>query len=506
MARLRILFYGINGTGLGHLSRLLRIAREARELVNSMNIQADFRFITTSEASQAAWDFPVYKLPSKTVVASSGTPNHEFLGNSQFFISNLAAAFRPDILVMDTVPEGSFGEFLSLRSFCRRTVFINRHKKEEIALNEIHQKYLPLYDLILTPDYPKFANRHHLPPVLKSEAVYTDPIHGFKPERAFGRETVRKKFGLDSRSKLVYISAGGGGDKLAQENLETIIDAVNSLGHKPLVGYGPLFQGEICYDGSVIPFCGTDVSRYFKGVDFAISAGGYNTYQELLAAEVPAIFYAQEKGMDFQEERILEGQKQGWNLYLEELNEATLAAQIQEMTQDETLQKVRDNLSRRSQAWGACNAAEELLKLHHSIPGSPIDYEQLPLLTSIRKEWSIFAVRNGIDPNSSEIAFRNIAANLNLCYALLPLRQKQLAYEGLIENCSTVCERAAQWLETGWLLSQWQQKTGWSMGKMRAVLKRFFAENPVRGGTVTPLKMMDCLQEEQAKVILTQQN
>ena len=87
----KALFYGINGTGLGHISRLLNIARSTREILHAQGLTADFHFITTSEASQMAWDFPVYKLPSKTVIAGCDTKNKEFAAQSQFFISNLVA-------------------------------------------------------------------------------------------------------------------------------------------------------------------------------------------------------------------------------------------------------------------------------------------------------------------------------------------------------------------------------------------------------------------------------
>ena len=67
MPRVRLLFYAINGTGLGHLTRLLAVARSCRELLDALEQEADIRFLTSSEASEVVWDFPVYKLPSKTV-------------------------------------------------------------------------------------------------------------------------------------------------------------------------------------------------------------------------------------------------------------------------------------------------------------------------------------------------------------------------------------------------------------------------------------------------------
>jgi len=75
---LKIMFYAINGTGLGHLSRLLNLAREARSVLHAMDLKADFQFLTTSEASQACFDFPVYKLPSKTLLSQSDGSNKAY--------------------------------------------------------------------------------------------------------------------------------------------------------------------------------------------------------------------------------------------------------------------------------------------------------------------------------------------------------------------------------------------------------------------------------------------
>lgn len=50
----RILFYANNGTGLGHLSRLPAIARQARELPACQRIEPGFHFLTTSEAAETA--------------------------------------------------------------------------------------------------------------------------------------------------------------------------------------------------------------------------------------------------------------------------------------------------------------------------------------------------------------------------------------------------------------------------------------------------------------------
>ena len=64
---MRIIFYASNGFGLGHLMRTLAIARQLRKRVGN----AEFIFLTNSEASHLAWDegFATVKLMSRFVLA-----------------------------------------------------------------------------------------------------------------------------------------------------------------------------------------------------------------------------------------------------------------------------------------------------------------------------------------------------------------------------------------------------------------------------------------------------
>ena len=87
MHRLKLLFYAINGTGLGHLTRLLAVARSCREMAAAMGLESDIRFLTSSEASEVVWDFPVYKLPSKTVARTARVPVDQFESSSKLAVS-----------------------------------------------------------------------------------------------------------------------------------------------------------------------------------------------------------------------------------------------------------------------------------------------------------------------------------------------------------------------------------------------------------------------------------
>jgi len=388
MGTVRILLYAINGIGLGHLTRLLAVARSVRELSRAIGVVADLQFVTTSEGSDLVRDFPVYKIPSKTAVAGSDSDRRAYVAGAKILLSNVIAAVRPDILVLDTVPEGAFRELVFVRDFARRTVFIDRLRKHAAAIDRKHQTHLALFDRILVPDDPANASDYPLSPRSRERRRFVGRVHGYRSEDAWSRERVRAYFAIPSDRTLVYVSAGGGGDQAAREELESVIHALRAdPGRHLLVGYGPLYRGPKVYGEGVTPVVEPEIWRFFPGIDVAVSAAGYNTYEELLAAGVPSIFYAQDKGLDAQGERVRQGAEAGWHRYVERLDAALLQREVERLEDTGVQLEIRAALRARGEQRGALRAATELLALHAGLEGSPIARRKLLWCAAARAAW-----------------------------------------------------------------------------------------------------------------------
>ncbi|WNO11609.1 hypothetical protein [Teredinibacter sp. KSP-S5-2] len=380
---IKIVFYGINGHGLGHISRLLNIGRILKELCISSYVKPEFIFLTTSEASHIANEFPVYKIPTIQNINSE-----DLVANTRFFISNLFGAFRPDIVVMDTFPAGSFNEFLMFKDFCKKRVFVNRHTKDSKNQSNEKTDLLGYYDLILTPDKPDNNFKYSIPDKVKYHK-FTDTIHGFRPELSLSREKTRDYFGISDDEKLIYVSAGGGGDKEAYNQIDTIISSFSKsqYNYKFIVGYGPLYNGKIHYKENVIPYTGYDIRRFFNGLDGAVCAAGYNTYEELLAARVPTAFYAQEKGTDRQDLRIKDGNRNGWNEIITDINNLDeLTTKVFAILNNPS--ETMPNLKNRPRPNGALNSATEILKLYSMQSKSYLDTQAIYFVAQLYKAWS----------------------------------------------------------------------------------------------------------------------
>src|ERR1700690_3340199 len=148
MARaLRTVFYAVNGTGVGHLTRLLAIARWLRRYTAALGERREIWFVTTGEADALVFSegFAAFKIPSKTIVAETGIDRTTYRALAKQWVWHTLGLLRPDLFVVDTFPRGSFGELLGALDLCRATAFVYRPVKADVASRPDFQAMLSLY-------------------------------------------------------------------------------------------------------------------------------------------------------------------------------------------------------------------------------------------------------------------------------------------------------------------------------------------------------------------------
>lgn len=347
------------------MARLTAIARELRRMLTLMEVNSEIWFLTTSEAPQVAHEFPVFKIPSKTILRQSEGGQRAYASIAKVLISNIIASFRPDALILDTIPEGSFKEFLFIKDHARRCFFIYRERTE--ARSRSFQSHLGLYDRILIPESNPSESEPRFPLQggIRKKTHFIGRVHGFRPETSITRETLIQSLGIPSNKRLVYIAAGGGGDPTASEDLQKILQALDDVPDLfLLIGLGPLYRGLGIHGPDKLSLTTTEISRYFPALDLAISAAGYNTYEELLAARVPSLFFAQKKGLDQQEKRIRMGVARGWHGWLKSLDSSVIRQEVHQAIGDRnpgTARDWRNALSSRPPEYGQSGGAKQIL-------------------------------------------------------------------------------------------------------------------------------------------------
>ncbi|MCO1333316.1 hypothetical protein MO867_03085 [Microbulbifer sp. OS29] len=203
---IKIVFYAINGTGLGHITRLNNIAEEAVQICSAVGIEPHFNFLITTDAPAIASKFLTTKLPSKTMIRQLNLPVRKTTARIKAQVSNFIAMHSPDCLVLDTNPRGSYNEFSHIKSPTKSTVFIDRHRKPE-TITQIVKQTLKLYDRAIVPEQQTAGNPLELHP----NSFFVDKIHGIKPEQSLTRKEARTVFGAKKNNPLIYLSSGGGG-------------------------------------------------------------------------------------------------------------------------------------------------------------------------------------------------------------------------------------------------------------------------------------------------------
>lgn len=284
--RPRVLFHASNGTGLGHVARLLAVARRshrhfdpvfaalghAMEVVNSFGYSAEYiPSPIYTETKQTDWNrwyehdalrlIKAYDL--KLIVFDGSMPPHGLVD---------AASSVPDCKVA-----------WIRRGMWRQTGFAAFDKAPKA-----HS-----FDLIVEPG--ELAGARDLGPtsVRRHEAVQVGPILLLDDAELLSREKAARALGINPDQPTVLIQLGSGSNR----NIVGLIDAImpELQKHKELqilIAEWAIGSQDLSVWNGTTRVKGFPLAQYLRAVDFAISAAGYNTFHETVWHALPTIFIA----------------------------------------------------------------------------------------------------------------------------------------------------------------------------------------------------------------------
>jgi UDP:flavonoid glycosyltransferase YjiC (YdhE family) len=274
----RILFFNVNGSGMGHLNRCLSYARRLRgrarpvffslasaiELIEEMGFEADY-FVSPywSTSSTFAW-------------------------NSELAVrfGMLLERVRPDVIVFDgTWP---FQGFLSAcKTFgSPALVWSNRGLLKEGAKTVTVDE--SQFDLVIQPGELGARESDTLIEGGGTRAL-VPPVCVLEDEELLERAAARDALKLPQNGRFVLFALGPGNLKDVAGIGYGLIRQFAAAGFKVVWVRAPISVRDVELPDGVMPLTVYPLARYLRAFDAFVGAAGYNTCCELVQAGVPAL-------------------------------------------------------------------------------------------------------------------------------------------------------------------------------------------------------------------------
>lgn len=289
-ARRRMLFVSSNGVGLGHLTRLLAVARR-------MPADVEPTFLTMSQALPIVRQcgYPVEYLPFHVYANCDPAAWNPWFADQ---LGQVIDFHRAETVVFDG---GNPYQGL-LDAMARRTeaklVWVRRGMWREHQNNETAIRRQRFFDLIVEP--AEIASAADRGATTKNSAFATQvaPIRLLDDDEILSKEAACAEIGLDPKRPSCLIQLGSGSNRDIVSMIDTVLDRVSRVeGMQPVIAEWMISPNALDFWPGVKRLRGFPLSRYFNAFDFTVSAAGYNSFNEIVSFGLPAIFMANDHAM-----------------------------------------------------------------------------------------------------------------------------------------------------------------------------------------------------------------
>jgi UDP:flavonoid glycosyltransferase YjiC (YdhE family) len=292
----RVLFLTSNGTGLGHLTRGMAIARRLES-----GFEPSFFTLSTAAPEVTRAGFHVEYFPSHD--APSAESPRRWDRRLRRRIELLLEELRPELLVFDgahpydglvAVLRGA--SRVGTRSvWCRRAMWRPGHGAEGIY-------WSGSFDAVLEPGELAESEDRGLTASRRAEAERVGPIVYLDRDELLPREQAEAELGLDPGRAHALVALGQGPDldPAVERSLARLArdDELQVAALESSLAPGLSVPEEVVHLRATYP-----IGRYFRAFDIAIAAAGYNAFHELIAHGVPTLFVPMPRHLDDQPAR-----------------------------------------------------------------------------------------------------------------------------------------------------------------------------------------------------------
>jgi UDP:flavonoid glycosyltransferase YjiC (YdhE family) len=164
------------------------------------------------------------------------------------------------------------------------------------------------------------------------EVMRVPPILLVKEEEMLSKEEARNRLGVPQAAEVWYVQLGAGQINDIESEIRITIEALLENNPESIIVIGESLLGQrITYSNERVRILRDYPNGvYFKGFDYSIQAGGYNSFHEMRSSRIPTIFYPNmNTGMDDQLARCKVAEKEGWGIVVEKRDAKSIHQAIQ---------------------------------------------------------------------------------------------------------------------------------------------------------------------------------
>ncbi|MGI9508025.1 MAG: glycosyltransferase [Geminicoccaceae bacterium] len=347
--RRRVMFITINGIGMGHLTRMLAIAKRCPGPIEPV-------FVTMSQALKVLRQqgYLAEFIPSRQYLDCDINRWNSFLQDE---INEMISFYDPTVVIFDgNVPYQGLIEAIKDNPdtwyvWSRRGMW--RSDNTDIVGRE---KY---FDVVLEPGDLAAFDDHGITTRHRKRTHHVKPIRLLDSGDMLSRDDARIELGMDRERSAVLIQLGAGNNFDYRSVHNTALEHITARSDAQIaVGEWLISDQPIDLPEKIIRMPGYPFARYFKAFDLAISAVGYNSFHELLFAGVPTIFVPNEAmAQDNQLARALFADRRGLAACVRTKDVYHLTATIDKLLQQDERDRIRSKLSELDPINGAAEAA-----------------------------------------------------------------------------------------------------------------------------------------------------
>jgi hypothetical protein len=356
--RSRVLFMSSNGTGVGHLMRLMSMARRSSDAIEPV-------FFTLSQALPVVRQngFVAEYLMSRPYTQLPFAQWHALL---RVRLGELIHVHDVEAVVFDgTWPYRGLLEALEDHPQVR-AVWSRRGMWRTDMGGTPQLEHSDAFDLIVEPgEFAEQADRGATSK-RRHEVTRVAPITFLDQDELLDRDEACRALGLDPDRPAALVQLGAG-------NINDVGSLVGAITARLLRedGLQVCMTRSIIADqahgseAEVIPLTGIyPLSRHFRAFDLAVAASGYNSFHELLASGVPSLFVPNlETSADDQAARSRYAASVGVALDLAEPSPTSISGSLDQLLDPARRQELSDAAAARYPGNGAADAMAAIEQL-----------------------------------------------------------------------------------------------------------------------------------------------